>query len=494
MANKQSMPNTLGQLNRSGVREVPLNSRHHLAFADVTEVWQEGAEVSRRLLEKRQKQAEESYVLEAEDMLDGYRQAMVQAETQDEINLISQTAERDLKNRFQKRLFGDTFWAHYGDKLLQAKKHDEAYIKVAKEAEFGKREIQNILAEAQNIVAGADGSKGEKVLAKGDELIRNSVFLSADEKNDYQQKFWQSGVLNLALNDSGAARKLTADYLGNNAEILAQINEVEKKRAEDEKLADSRRQDAKQLDEIAARQSLWQKYKNGHLSEAEYYVLSPREETKSYGDLTTVYQVLRTKHHGAENQARKIENADKILRTAYDKKELDLTDTVQLQKMLFDKDEMYGMIDKWTDEVCTNGYGDAFEREKAKVGLSLYNAYQNELNALNLKNKDTDNRAQAWADVQLKTAYKPSKETFADLRSELKKWYHGADEQAVWKTYFADSLTADDKLLHMRQAALKLQKAEMTYPRFYSFDEVKQADLHRGDKFYINGHLAVMKG
>ena len=119
-----------------------------------------------KILERKHLE-EETNKLEADKILSVYRNDLMNAKTPEEFESISGGIDESIKNHFLLSEDKKQFWAKYGNELLENNKKDIEFIRSKKEDDFGRNNLNLMLADNQNLLVGADASKGQILLKKG---------------------------------------------------------------------------------------------------------------------------------------------------------------------------------------------------------------------------------------------------------------------------------------------------------------------------------------
>ena len=152
-------------------------------------------------------------------------------------------------------------------------------------------------------------------------------------------------------------------------------------------------------------------------------------------------------------------------------------------------------------------YGRELMEHKAKLAFDIYQNYYGRKTALAeeftaqggqmtpaaAKKIGRQALAETAAELNLKETPGDAP-SFVELRRTLKSSYSGSGERRIWERFAKEAPYAEDKTAVMRRIATEEQKRELSYPQFETYDEVMQAGLAPGDRFYFKGRLAVMKG
>lgn len=450
--------------------------------------------------------------MEAAASLRASRQAMEAAETPEQLREIATTAEKSLPAQFGSENSGKAFWQEHGDKILEANRADTAKIAAMKQADFGRNSLRSMLADNQNLLAEtAEPVQAEKLLEMGTGEIERTPFLTPEDKQFYRDGYLKTGILNLALNSPETRR----------------LNEEGAKRQQE------RERQRSYLAAYGDAQSLWQKRERGEISPAQYYVLSADTnpemlwgdgEDRSPAPLADAYRLVRKMNEGESLSAEEVRDAGNSLISAYRHNELGLEETAALQNQLVAAQQGGNaselIFDRAVDELADRAfmrdipagaeqytpYGRELMEHKAKLAFDIYQNYYGRKTALAeeftaqggqmtpaaAKKIGRQALAETAAELNLKETPGDAP-SFGELRRTLKSSYSGSGERRIWERFAKEAPYAEDKTAVMRRIATEEQKRELSYPQFETYDEVMQAGLAPGDRFYFKGRLAVMK-
>lgn len=532
MANKQSVPSMSGNgvmaLQPVKATPIPVGLKREFAGNSMTQLLQETAETGSLALQKKKKVDFEKMNYESDEILHNYRLQLANAQSTEEFDAISKTAEDDIKNRFQGRFNGAEYWAERGGDILKAHRNDVSKLREKKNFDFGKSSLNEMLATNQNMLAKSFGSKGDTLLSRAVAEIDSTPFLSQDEKTQYRDGYLKTGILNLALNDPDKAAVLADKYLPNSAgELKGRIDNTRALREEAEKLEKEQKQREEDIAEYRQAFSYWQAKEEGRIKPAEFYVLTAENkpdtlwgerENRSETPLADAYRIVKKINGGEKLSAEELRNAGNHLIAAYKQKKLGLDEVSELQNqlmlaegdksfsgLLFDKD-----VDALADKVFMpdadgrEGYLQDFMEEKAKLAFQIYENYYSKKTAL------ADEFAEQGGVITPALEKRFRKQALAETRQEmgivensgadvsvsglkrvLKTVYTGSNEREVWRRFYEKAPYAEDKKALFKQIAAEEQRRELSYPQFSSMAELEEANLLKGEKFYFKGRLAV---
>lgn len=532
MANKQSLPDTrlagAGLLKTASAKETPIAKRVYGGNPTI-DLAIKGLGAAYETLKAKKRVDDEQMTLETDRTLQEYRNRLAGAQSEEEFNMIAKAAEDDLNNRFLERFNGKEFWAKHGGKIIEASRADVQKIRQKKNAEFGRQSFNQALADNQNLLFSAVGTKGETLISRGLNEIEQTPFLSQDEKSEYKTGYLQSGILNVALNDAKEARRLLNAYLPHDEALLAKIDETEKLRLNDENTAlqkQKREQDILRFNNAFAK---WAARENGEISSAAFHVLTAQDDddvlwgdkvVKSDTPLADAYRIVKKINKGDELSADEITTAGNSFIAAYKQKKLgleavmDLHNQLMLAKgdknvsgMLFDDD-----VDKLADRVLLPDFDSAdmvgFKKnlmeKKAKLAFDIYESYYSKKTALADEFVEQGGvitpmlekrfRRQALKETSDELGLKENVSgelRFSELRGVLKNVYVGLNEGEVWQQFYEQAPFVEDKKALLKQIGARQQRLELSYPQFNSLAELEAADLLKGEKFYFKGRLAT---
>lgn len=499
------------------------------------------------LADKMQKTENERLAMQADISLKATRQALENAQNPEQLQEMVAHNDKLLAAQFDGDKSAQNFWKNYGDKILAANQADTQKIVAQKQIDFGQQSLNSMLADNQNLLAETqDELKAGKLLQMGSDEIQNTPFLNDNDKAVYRDGYLKTGILNLALHNPDAADKAVDTYFSDEvlkSDLKSQIQQTKSLNETYRQQDNEKQKRLSQLNRLADIQNLWQKKERGEISPAQYFVLAqnslPKNDTDDlsisvWGDdeqrsdtpLTETYRLVRKMNEGTQLSPQELNNASNYLINAYRQNKLGFEETAALQNQLMaaqtEKNTADLMFDKEIDDLADKAFvadisssltrGDYAAKElmedKAQFALNLYQNYYAQKTALTsellqkggqltplLEKKISqialDNVVQ---DLKLKTNASQDAASFGELKQALQSVYSGSDVLPIWKKYAQSAPYSEDKLETMRRIARDMQKKELSYPRFDTFQQLQQADLAPGDKFYFKGRLAVMKG
>lgn len=499
------------------------------------------------LAEKMQKTENERLAMQADISLKATRQALENAQNPEQLQEILAQNDKLLAAQFDTDKSAQNFWKNHGDNILAANQTDTQKIVAQKQIDFGKQSLNSMLADNQNLLAETqDELKAGKLLQMGSDEIQNTPFLNDNDKETYRTGYLKTGILNLALHNPDAADKAVDAYFSDDALKSSLKNQIQQTKSINESYRQQdtqKQQRLMQLNRFGDMQNLWQQKERGEISPAQYFVLMQNSYTQNddnevgvrvWGDdelrsdtpLTDTYRLVRKMNEGTQLSPQEVSDAANYLINAYRQNKLGFEETAALQNQLMaaqtEKNTAELMFDKEIDALADKAFvadvssaltrGDYAAKilmeDKAKFALNLYQNYYAHKTALasdllqkggqltpltekKISKAALDNVVQ---DLNIKTHTAHDAASFGELKQALQSVYSGSDVLPIWQKYAQIAPYNDDKLETMRQIARDMQKKELTYPHFDTYDELLQADLAPGDKFYFKGRLAVMKG
>lgn len=499
------------------------------------------------LADKMHKTETERLAMQADVSLKATRQALENAQSPDQLRDMVKNNDKVLAAQFDGDKKTQDFWRNHGDKILAANQADTQKIIAQKQIDFGKQSLNSMLADNQNLLAETqDELKAEKLLQMGSDEIQNTPFLNDNDKDTYRQGYLKTGILNLALHNPDAADKAVDAYFDDDtlkSTLKAQIQQTKAINDDYLRQDEERQKRISYLNQFALAQDLWQKKERGDISPAQYYVLSQNshapthrgdfnvsvwgdDEQRSDTPLTETYRLVRKMNEGTPLSVQEISDASNYLINAYRQNKLGFEETAALQNQLLaaqtDKNTAELMFDREIDGLADKAFGADMSssltrgdyaakllmEDKARFALNLYQNYYAQKTALTsallqnggqltpLAEKQISREAlnNVTQDLKLKLNGEREAASFGQLKQALQSAYSGSNVLPIWRQYAKVAPYSDDKMETMRQIAREMQKKELTYPKFETTEELMQADLAPGDKFYFKGRLAVMKG
>lgn len=536
MANRQTTPRPglAGAMAKRGVNARPVTPTavRHIAGNGTLAAAQTLVEAGENLAEETARDKEDKMKLEAAASLKAYRRAMQGAGSQDELDTLAKESEKALKSQFAATPEGKSFWQKHGDSILTAARTDSGRIKAEKQADFGRSTLEAFLADSQNLLADTDNAaQGGNLLKAGADKIAATPFLSPEQKQTYRDGYLKTGILNLALHTPEAADAAAQQYFAGDETLARKIAETGRLSRGDREFAEQRQARQNGIAAFGKASSLWQKHERGEISDAEYFVLTDgndgdllwsEREDRSSAPLFAAYQAIRQMNGGAELSAEEVRDAGNNLASAYYRGEIGLDEAAALQDQLVlaqSDPAAAKLFDTAADEAIDRAFmrdvplktgmdaaAQAMMESKAKLAFGIYQDYYARKTALvddytaqggamtPLAAKRIAKQAldESLAASGLKTAGEAA--GFGELRRTLRQVYSGGDEQRVWQKFAAVAPYSEDKHNAMRQVAAEEQRRELALPRFETYDEVAEAGLEPGDRFYFRGRLAVKRG
>lgn len=534
MANKQSIPssNLKGVFIKDDLRSVPIpvEKRREFAGNGTVETLSLMVGASGELLNKKRDYEIEKRKIQIDQDLYNYRQRLNDAKNPEEFMDISKGMETDLRDKYQGDFWGKEFWDLHGKKIVEANASDVEKIRQNKQIEFGKKSLNEMLALNQNILVNSSADKANFLLAKAVDEIDNSVFLSDEEKKTYRDGYLKTGIVNLALNDDVEALSQAKKYFDNDQNLIAEINETRKLKEKVWQQKNEEEKHQKHLSDITNITSLWQEKARGNISDAEFFVLTrdinknliwgDRENRSNY-PLIDVYKLVKKMNGGERLSYDEVELANNHIISAFNQKQIGVQDAISWQNQIFmgqmDKNSSELVFDNRADELADLVFMEDVEydekmsdeaskymEQKAKLSFDIYENYYGKKMAL------TENFQAMGGTVtpamERKFARQAIEETrdelglkqnvgdrvsFSELNQILKKQYAEVDSNVVWKRFYNFAPYVENKKEFFRTIASEERRKVLNYPYFESLDEVENAGLNIGDKFYFNGRLAT---
>lgn len=553
MANRQKVPfMRLGgaMLKRPVAAQITSPARRFLASDSSLYVDSALLEAANTLADKMQKTEDERLAMQADVSLKATREALKATSTPDELQNMVKDGDKVLAAQFDGDEKARAFWKKHGDNILAAHHDDTKKIVAEKQIDFGKQSLNSMLADNQNLLAdNGDATKVNRLLEMGTDEIQRTPFLTEPDKKDYRQGYLKTGILNAALNNPEAASRAVDMYVDDEAEkkqLKAQIQKTKSLTATAQQQDQAKRERLDLLNRLSEAQSLWQQKEHGDISSAQYFVLRQKnavssasgekslqtvdiwgdDEERSLTPLSEVYRLVRKMNEGTQLSAQEISDASNYLINAYHQNKLGLEEVSALQNQLLaaqsDKPTAEMMFDKEVDALVDKAFAadlsaastrgnfiaQQLMEDKAKFALDIYQNYyatktalasslqQNGGQLTPLQEKKISRLALDGVikDMMLKTNAQKDAVTFGELKRALQSAYAGTDVAHIWKKYASLAPFAEDKIETMRQIAREEQRKELNYPQFDSYEELAEADLAPGEKFYFQGRLAVMRG
>lgn len=534
MANRQKVPAMGGSgvmaLQPTRAVPVPVGLKREYAGNGMTEFLSEAADVANVALQKKKKSDFETMTYETDETLQKYRAQLTNAQSSDEFEMIAQAAEDDLKNRFSDRFNGAEYWAERGGDILRENRKDIEKLRQKKNFDFGKNSLDEMLANNQNLLAHSAGKKGGVLLDRAVAEIDATPFLQDEEKKQYRDGYLKTGILNLALNDPEQAQSMADKYLPDfRDELKKRIDNTQALRKAYEQEENKRQQRAKDIADYQQAFSYWQAKEEGSINPAEFYVLTAENkpdtlwgerEQRSATPLADAYRIIKKINSGDKLSADEMRDAGNSLIAAYKQNKIGLEEVGELHNQLMlaegDKSSSGLLFDKDVDELAdrvlmpdveaTAGspYAQEFMEEKAKLAFQIYENYYSKKTALADEFAEQGGmitpalekrfRKQALAETRAEMGIVENSGedvSASSLRRVLKNVYTGQNERDIWRKFYAKAPYAEDKKALFKQIAAEEQRRELSYPQFSSLEELENAQLLKGEKFYFKGRLAV---
>lgn len=527
MANKQSVPmvNLKGANLQQTVKGVPLIRYIKHEKEDVnTDIKNIGMILGgsfEAIKSQQKKLSDDEKSLQAAALLNVYRQGLKATQTPNDFEALAGVADNLIKADFDDDESKD-FWLEHGQKILDANREDTEKLREIKSVEFGKNSLNQLLADAQNMIALVPN--GDKYLEMGGEEIAQSVFLSEAEKEKYQYNFYKNGILNLALQDADAAEAARVKYLVDDEGLESEIKKISELRL---KAIEQQQQEQQKREDFAAQKEgvfLWQKKQTGMLDEASYYVLAKGvgarfgDEENAKGNITEAYQVLKRLNEGEKLFDEEIFAANQALISAYDEGKAGFEEVVFAQNFLFDKEGQNNRgVDRAINELMDRIMlpdaeeqsleAEAFMEEKAKLALKVSEAYYARKNELIGEAKEqgktislgvlTACARKAMHEVRDMFDFAEDEEgiSFAELKNELEENYPNADKAVVWKEFAKRAPYARDKsglIKRIADVQNGIKLAENEYAGVVSDGMVETEVLSDDEIFQIKSKLSQL--
>ncbi len=489
-----------------------------------------GTQTASKVLAKKKELDLEQMTLESDRTLNGYRQLLGEATSEEDFDRIAKEAEDDLSTRFNDRFFGSEFWEEHGDNILNAHREDVEKIREKKQFDFTKQSLNDVLGQNQNMLAYSEGKRGDTLLARGMDIIDKTDFLDDEEKNKYRDEYLKTGILNLALNDADEAYKMVDKFsLKQGDDVKKQIMQTRNLSEEAVKAQENKRLRDKEIAEYNQTFAYWQAKERGEIKPSEFFVLTAgKDDEMLWGDfdnrsetpLADAYKIVKRINNGEQLSAQDIRLAGNQFISAYRQKKLGLDEVGALHnqlilsqvgengsQLLFDND-----VDKLVDLVLLpdveisgkKSLADDFMENKAKLAFDIYETYYSKKTALADEFVERGGEITPALEKRFrKLALKETREemglkenvsgdlSFSELKRVLKNAYVGFDERNVWRKFYEKAPYVEDKKALMRQIAMAEQKKELSYPQFDTLAELESSGLGVGERFYFKGRLAV---
>ena len=473
------------------------------------------------VIKERQYIENEKNKLIADEALNRYREALYNVNNPNEFDVIAKSSVDDIKNYFNKSEDGSDFWNKYGGSLMEKNNQDIKNIRLQKEYDFGRKYLNQLLVDNQNILVRADKKRAGILFDEAINNIEKTSFLSDEEKKIYKDEYIKKGVLNVALNDCDTARNLADKFLlEEDKSLYLKIDEIEKIKKDEDEENVRKNNEIEVLEKIKKSSFLWQDFQNGKISKAQYAVLSDgmgieKEYAKKVNSDSLVNAYLNVKRMCDEGlDVNEIKDTFDCIVDAYNQKNISLDDAIFLQNSMFDFNNVLSGFDnefnKFLDSVLISDFNlkgtkaNDVMKNKVKVALSMHKLYGEKVRELADKYKNEGGevseyniqklKKEAINDIKNDMSFKENVEgvlSFSKLNSILKQYYRGVNDNVVWERYFNEAPYVEDKKGLLIKIASQEQSLELSYPKFDNWAEVEASDLGVGDKFYYRGRLAV---
>ena len=491
-------------------------------MTDVADVVSKAANI----WEENNRLEEQKNMLEADAVLKNYRNALVFSKSMDEFDEIAKGINSGVTEYFAKSSGGNDFMKKYGERLLSLNNEDVKKLRIQKEYDLGRNNLDIILANSQNLLQTAKGEKADILLSRGVETINNTSFLTDVEKNDYRDRFLRNGIYSIALQNVDEAKKQALKWENNvKDDLLNGIDEIEKIKIQEDKELEEKAYNDKYMGALNEAINLWQMKERGEIGKAEYKILSLEHNDYLWGDngdnkgtLIDAYKIVRRINQGENVDVKEINNVSNYLIKGYKNNEIGFEEVANFQKQLLasriDKKTQERLFDKEIDVLLDNVIGrDDFSNnevakiamnEKAKMAFKVYDAYYGKKLALFKEFVEGGGSLTPKVERVLnKTVLNEVKNEFGfeegiegefdykQLKSILKEHYNGGEENEVWRKFYKDVFFVKDKKELLMNIAKRQMKKEIFYPSFDNWNDVLKADIEKGEKFYFKGRLAV---
>ena len=506
----------------------PVGLKRYVAGGEYLDTLANTLKKSAEILEEKNDIEEQNNMLETDNVLKNYRQRLQESNSLEEFDEIAKSIDVGVKEHFNSSSAGKSFFEKHGNSILELNKKDVVKLRELKEYEIGKKSLDMMLANSQNILTEANGSKADTLIERGVERINQTCFLDENQRDEYRRNFLKNGVLSLALSDGKKAREEAVKYQGDvGDDIFEKIDEIEKiklKEQENLKIQNKRKDYVGRFGEAV---NLWQMKERGEIGEAEFKVLAmehddylwgENKDNKNYDeDLSNAYKIVRKLNNGDEYEVEELNNLSNFLMKAYRNKKISFDEVANFQNQLLamesDRKTKERLFDSGVDEFLDNVMGgDSFGgkveekismEEKAKIAFQLYDAYWGKKLALSesflmqggslTPKVERVFKRRALDEIKNEFGYKENiggKFGVRELKTVLNQIYNGSQKEDIWKEFYKLAPFAEDKVSLLKNIAKRQSNLEMYYPRFDSWAEVLDADLAQGDIFYFKGRLA----
>lgn len=399
MANKQHTPSVhLGGAElREKVNTAKVMTDVKNTFVDDSSLslWKTAVDVGRDYVKARYKLEQKTLKIKAAATLGIYQQQLANASSINEFDELNQNTAALFEKDVKEESGGDDFWCECGAEMLGAYQQDAAQLREDKEREFGRNCLDNLLADTENIFAGASIPDADVLLRQSVQEIDETPFLNDTERKDYREHYLKTAVLNMALSDPEQAKKAQAEFLPDDEDLKFKIDETEKLSLAMREKTLQHQQQEKSLASFNEACLLWQKKEQGVLNEAQYYVLSGGKESvfdtaqNIPGPLVSAYRFVKKLNNKEDFDAEDLKAATLHLASAYKEGKLGLEETSALQNQLLlsarDKAKARLLFDKTPDILAdkilaedtesTSFDAEIFMEQKAKTAFEIYDTY-----------------------------------------------------------------------------------------------------------------------
>ncbi len=470
---------------------------------------------------KLQKTEEENIRLKTIAALGNYRKQLYAAQNPEEFDQLVSNAPGMLEAMFSDAKEAD-FWRQNGAEILRRNQLDSEKIRAEKSIEFGKKSLEELLANGQKTVALMPEINGAELIENGIDEIERSDFLSDEEKADYRSRYLNDGILNLALQNSKQAEYLRQKYLAEDEHFKKQFDEVKKLKDSVLEKSNEKQKNEEYLHRLDQVFHCWAQKERGDIDEAQYYILLNNEDNKLlWGDnenrsqtpLSEAYKMI--KKIGANKDGSAVSDVRDIsgyLMNAYHQKKISLDEASDVFSQLINPsylvfNDQYSdvLLDEILalDTMDNSDEGKLFMEKKAELFFDVYNEYNTKKKVLAEEYKAQGGKLndvvlkrigrQAVNEIKEEFGFKTENEalSFGDIKRTLKSVYSGRNTTSILEKFCKQAPFVEDKKELLKNLALEEEKKELALPRFYSLKEVLEADLSPGERFYYNGRIAV---
>ena len=348
----------------------------------------------------------DNFRLKADTVLNVCRAQLYQAQNNDDFDEVANNTPLMLESCFDGSDDEKKFWQEHGENLLNAHKIDVENIRLQKDGEFEKNDLNQMLFETQKVLGETFIDDAHNVLAQGVSAIDNTKHLSDEEKQTYRQKYLTGGILNLALQNADEAEQARQQYLPDDEDLKSKLSKVRELTASYEKQVKEEQLYQHKMAQLNEAVQLWQRLERKEINPAKYYVLSQLEgdlplleDDGKYlqAPIVAVYRALR--QNGSKRiEAEQLREWQNYLVSAYRQDEIDLDNVMWWQNNLLSKAQSKQKI--LDDEICTQAdkkFGEdkdertpealAFMEKKAKFVFGILPDYEEKLYGLKVDEK-----------------------------------------------------------------------------------------------------------